>query len=300
MEITMSRFLAVIVVLVIAHCTSGSTVNSIRLWLSPAPPTPGWFVSEVATDQSMQSRDTVTRQGTPEDVPAPSQPVDSLDGLPALAGEAYYVWGRFDAPSLEGTRVSGMNLQVLTSGNLSVNYIWYNWRSPPTGSPVQLRWELGSDLAGSEIQVIGLGDGAARGWINAPTSFANSDRLDAYPIAPTIVEPSGDIFGQSAILLGKIGWQSGVGDLMLRLGANGLRTGAGSVVAFGTGTTFISAGIGASGRGYGVQGRFIPEPATLTLLALGALAARRRLNAPIRSPGSTRRGLYPKSSQGAL
>ncbi len=269
----MDRFLAVIVVLGIAH--SASAVDRIRLWLSPVPPTPGWFSSVSATDQSTQTRDTVTRQGTPADVPAPSQPVDSLDGLPTADGEAYYVWGRFDAPSSEGIRVRGMNLQALTSGNLTVNYTWYNWRNPASGSVIVSRWESVADLEGSEVFLTASLDFPALGWFNGPTDGLR-DRLDAYPIAPTIDDPNRGRLGQGAILLGKISWTGGAGDLMLRLGANGVNTAAGTEIALGSSTTFISGGAGLSGRGYGVQGRFIPEPATLTLLALGALAARRR------------------------
>jgi hypothetical protein len=264
----MRRYFAAIVALAVVHSTSA--VDRIRLWLSPEPPTPGWFASAAVTDQSMQSRDTVLRQGTPEDVPAPSQPAAALDGLPAAAGEAYYIWARFDALSLEDTRVRGMNLQVLVTGDLSVNYIWYNWDSRAI-----LRWAPGSDLAGSEVTMAASLDGVGSGWINGPT-FDPRDRLDAYSITPTIEDPiKGDVYGQGAILLGKIGWVDGAGELMLRLGSNGIATTTGTQVALGTGTTFIDGGVGAPGRGYGIQGRFIPEPATLVLLALGAPFLRR-------------------------
>jgi hypothetical protein len=269
----MKKVLALAGILSITALAS-ATVD-IRLWVAPASSVPvawagaggpfsptsiGTSTATGGVGAHVYSTTTVGSAGLGA-LPAPGVALDG-DGA---SGELYAILARTDNSLEAGSAVRGLNLRVASTGDLSWDVAWTQW-SGPTGA---WRWETSSDLEGPEVTIVGGLGGPGRGWVLGPTT-GTADRLDRWDENPETGE------GLGGILLGYIRTNSGTGDLTVRLGSNGINHAIGTRVAFSDGLEYISGGVGAVDRGYGVQLSVVPEPASLILVVLAAGLIRRR------------------------
>ncbi len=196
--------------------------------------------------------------------PSPDRPLPTIQTGGTLA-----IWARVvNNTAQQGSTLGGMNLKLLTTGDLVLSTAWTQWRNG-TGPTASYRWEPSSDFVGSEVTLVGGLGGAGRGWQFSSTS---SDRLDDYTLRDTVLQS-----GNAEMLLGYVRAESGVGTISLRLGRNGIWHSESEVrAAFGFGTTYIDAGVGEPDRGYSYQAYVVPEPAVGLMLALAAGLLRSR------------------------
>ncbi len=250
-----------------------SAAIDIRLWLSPVSAGGIPFIggggpfSPVEVSASLPTggigahiytSDIVGPGGTR--APAPSVPF----GQP---GDIFAIWARTEGGTApEGSAVRGIHLQVRATGSLRVSSAWVQWRSGFPPAPFQYRWEAASDFLQPEVTLLGGLGAAGRGWVLGPST----ERLDNWQIVDEVLGT-----GDGEILLGFVRADEGVGNIQLRLGANGINHILGTSVAFGDGTEFISGTTGMSGRGYGDQA-IIPEPLTAASLMIMLAFIRRR------------------------
>jgi hypothetical protein len=184
----------------------------------------------------------------------------------AGTGTAGYPDGMGTAPT--GTKINGMNITLVTTGSLALDPHWYQVVDPISSAPY--RWESTSDMTGATVTLVGVN---ATGWQNGNVGV--TDLLQA-PL--TVGRTTG-----GAILLGAIN-ATGGGGVQVGLEYNGMSSNlstGGEVVYFpGTETMGIAAGTVPQGTaprvGATVQASWIPEPASVLLIGLGALLLRRR------------------------
>jgi hypothetical protein len=199
--------------------------------------------------------------------------VEEPMGLPE--GTPVYVWATFAGAATgfpagmgaapAGTKINGLNLTLVTTGSLVAEPHWYQVQD--IGGTV--RWETTSDLSGNTVTMVGVN---SWGWQN--TAIATDPLQNALIISRQ---------NGGSILLGAI-YVIGGGDLYVGLEYNGLSSNlqtGGEVVYFpGTETVGIPAGTQPQGMPARIGGTpeasWIPEPASLLLIGLGALILRRR------------------------
>jgi len=163
------------------------------------------------------------------------------------------------------TKINGLNLTLVTTGSLVAHPQWYQVQSD-TGAP---RWETTSDMSGNVVTMVGVN---SWGWQNAAIA------ADPLQNVLTISRQNG-----GAILLGAINVTGG-GDMYVGLEYNGMSSNVqtgGEVVYFpGDEAEGIAAGVIDQGSpirmGHTPEASWIPEPASLLLIGLGALLLRRR------------------------
>jgi hypothetical protein len=188
----------------------------------------------------------------------------------------------------KGARVQGMHLALVTTGTLNVSPHWYQYENGSTSTTIdQTRWADTSDMTGPEVTLVGLGTGtpASTGWY----AGATDERMQTWDL-DTNLDTSGFAlgnYGAGGVLLGAIKYNSGLGDLYVGVGRNGISTTgdaqddparyfAGSEGGQGIAAGNLPVGsplrVGATPEASWI----IPEPASVLLIALGALALRRR------------------------
>jgi hypothetical protein len=266
----------------------------VRVWLSDDPPAVTWrpgygpFTPYAAGANAGGAYDihrNYISATNPGSVASPKFPIAGLvveEPMGMAEGTPVYIWAAFAGvvpdtdplpPGLgwedPGTKLQGMNLALVTTGTLVLTPQWYNVVSA-TG-PV--RWETTSDMSGLNVTLVGI---TTSGWQNAAVA---TDRLQN-----NIHDTTSDYYDGGAILLGAMN-ATGAGDAYIGLGYNGMnsnRTGTDGLVLFGAGLEepMIEAGTRPAGTpprtGQTPEGNWIPEPASLLLIGLGALVLRRR------------------------
>jgi len=163
-----------------------------------------------------------------------------------------------------GTKIQGMHLQLIPTAGLTLNPHWYQIQDIGGAR----RWEDTSDMSGNTVTLVAI---TTPGWQN---SVVGTDLMQNIL---TISRQNG-----GAILLGAI-QPSGAGSVQIGLSFNGIASNVdGTTVQFfpGNETTGIAAGVvpitNPPRVGATAQAAWIPEPASVLLIALGALALRRR------------------------
>ncbi len=268
----MLKFLTILATLAV-----GAAAQAIdtRLYLAPAsagaipwtgsgapfsPSTIGTSLAEGGVGAHVYATDTVGAGAL--SAPAAGVPV----GKPS---ETFAIWARTENGSASsGDAIRGINVIVGGTGSLDLSMAWVQWRNA-LGPTASYRWETASDFEGPEVTFIGGIGGRTSAWDFRTDSPDRLDDFDFFDIS------AGDT-GNAALLLGFVRVNSGVGAIQLRLGSNGIHHVEGVRTAFGDGLTYISAGTGAAGRGYGDQALIVPEPAALSALVLLTLLRRTR------------------------
>lgn len=171
------------------------------------------------------------------------------------------------------TKINGMNLQLVTTGSLAIDPHWYEVTSG-TGSATAYRWETTSDMTGDTVTLAGV-----------QTSGFTNNAVDTDRMQNNLVPSNPSAYATAAILLGAINVTGG-GDLYVGIGYNGISVGSAAekipAVYFpGTADTGILADTqpqaGYTPRhGASPSASWVPEPASLLLIGLGALVLRRR------------------------
>jgi len=235
-------------------------------------------------------------------LPLPVEPGVGPPGSELPEGTPVYIWGVFAGPGYDpdgvlldppdptkpgvgyaqaGTRVQGLHIVLQTTDTLAVQPRWYQYVVGTATAVSGLRWAETSDMSGTEVTMVGLGTGtpAATGWY-AGDLGVTGERMQNWEVDPFSGGLGG--YGWGGILLGAI-TTTGKGDLYIGLGYNGLNSTdpAGEVQYFaGTEDIGIHAGVLPQGSptrmGQTPEARWIPEPASLLLIGLGALVLRRR------------------------
>jgi hypothetical protein len=226
---------------------------------------------------------------TPDGIPNVVEPAALADGTPV------YLWAAFAGPGdvdpikpgigweVPDVRVQGLALSIQTTGSLVLTPHWYQYEIYG-GSPLALtgtRWADSSDMSGGIapdiVTLVGLGTGtpASTGW-NAGTV---TERLQTWALDSAW--GGGEGYGAGAILLAAFE-ATGLGSAFVGVDRNGISTTdeTGAIFYSGSETVGIPAGKldpGAPLRvGQTPEATWVPEPASLLLVALGALALRRR------------------------
>jgi hypothetical protein len=219
---------------------------------------------------------------SPEQIPDVVEP--GVGDAPDLeAGTPVYIWAAFCGPGdvdpikpllgweTPDVRVQGINLKLVTTGSLVLDPHWYQYEHSTWGH----RWAVASDMSGDEVTLIGL-VAPAFGWY----AGAVSERMQTWALDS--VYGGGDAYGAGGILLGAIRYVGGAGDLYVGLGHNGMSCTdeTGAIFLPGTENVGIVANKIPDGSppriGQTPEATWIPEPASLSLLGLTALALRRR------------------------
>ncbi len=227
-----------------------------------------------------------TPKFTPAQIPQPEEP-----SLPGVPGERLYIWGAFCGPGLANpikpglgweirdVRVQGLNLRLVTTGNLILEPHWYQYEKGSTSTTTsETRWADTSDMTGHEVTVVGLGMGSpsSTGWYAGTTT----ERMQTWAL-DSAWGGSGD-YGAGGILLGAVKRVNGCGNLFIGLGRNGISSTDESGVIFfpGTEEEGIVARVVPEGSppriGQTPEATWLPEPAGLWLLAISVAALRRR------------------------
>ncbi len=239
----------------------------------------------------------------PKQIPAVVEPVIN----PAVdTAKDVYIWGAFCGPGFgedelgnpvalapiatglgwenAGVRVQGLHLALHGTGTLSFEPHWYQYENGSSSTSIdETRWADTSDMTGPEATLVGLGTGtpASTGWYAGVTG----ERMQTWDTDLNL-DPSGfalGVYGEGAILFGSVKYLGGFGDLYVALGRNGVSStdDTGNLYFAGSESQGINAVKLAEGAplrmGQTPEASWIvPEPASLLLVALGALALRRR------------------------
>jgi hypothetical protein len=225
---------------------------------------------------------------------APAAIPDVVEPVGLAPGTPVYLWAAFCGPGdvdpikpglgweTPDVRVQGLALSIQTTGSLVLAPHWYQyeiWSSSTTLSGV--RWADSSDMSGGIapdiVTLVGIGTGtpASTGWYAGTVT----ERMQTWALDSGW--GGGDAYGAGAMLLAAFA-ASGQGSAYVGLDRNGISTTdeSGAIFFPGNEATGIAAGKLPAGTplrvGQTPEATWIPEPASMLLIALGALALRRR------------------------
>jgi hypothetical protein len=190
-----------------------------------------------------------TPKFTPADIPDVVEPRDLAAETPVYVWAAFCGdgWGEdpetFEPIELDpikpglgweyvDTAVQGLQIQLVTTGSLTLQPHWYQYENGASSTTVSARrWAEDSDMTGDLVTLVGLGTGAppSIGW-NA--GYA-TERMQTWKLDYELGNPYGlGTYGAGGILLGVIEHVSGSGELFVGLGYKGIFSPSGTVTFF--------------------------------------------------------------------